>query len=312
MPKLNLGFGKIGPREKAWAIVWIVVVLSLGFTRFFYQPKRKAVREAAGKIEELSKQKRALQSKVPEFERRKAEIETLKTGISGLYEELVSSEQDLLNLQDVDQLLESLVKDRARFEMRLNSIRPINTREPSGTEANQPGASKSAVEPYRKLNVQLDTYSTFQGLVEYIHFVERMRAYQQIEGIKVKVEGKEVSRPHAILLVSVLMGDTQEKREADRREVFSLLEEVAAREQKDPFLTAERPKELVQAVGLELTGIFSEGDHPVAAMINNEIYRVGQTVQGKRIVAIESGKVLLEQGNQQFVLVPKQQGGANQ
>ena len=229
-----------------------------------------------------------------------------------MYEELVSSEQDLLNLQDVDQLLESLVKDRARFEMRLNSIRPINTREPSGTEANQPGASKSAVEPYRKLSVQLDTYSTFQGLVEYIHFLERMRAYQQIEGIKVKVEGKEVSRPHAILLVSVLMGDTQEKREADRREVFSLLEEVAAREQKDPFLTAERPKELVQAVGLELTGIFSEGDHPVAAMINNEIYRVGQTVQGKRIVAIESGKVLLEQGNQQFVLVPKQQGGASQ
>lgn len=309
MPKI---FGKIGPREKAWAVAWIGVVLMVGFFRFFYQPSNQAIREAVDGIEDLGKQKRSLQAKIPEFERRKAEIEVLKRDISNLYEGLLSSEQDLLNLQDVDQLLESLVKDRARFEMRLNSIRPIHVKEPSAAEASPGGAPKSSAEPYRKLNVQLDTFSTFHGLVEYIHFLERMRAYQQIEGIKVKVEGKEVSRPHAVLLVSVLMGDTQEKREADRREVFALLEEMAARERKDPFLTSDRPKELVQAVGLELTGIFSEGSRPVAVMINNEIYRVGQVVQGKRIVAIEGGQVLLEQGNQRFVLVPKQQGGGNQ
>lgn len=310
MPKLALNLGKIGPREKAWAIVWVAVVLSIAFIRFFYQPKRQEIREAAHQIEEMGKQRRALLAKVSEFDRRKAEMETLKKEIGILYEELVFNEQDLLNLQDLDHLLESLVKDRARFEMRLNSIRPIQTKEPSATEP-KAGFSPSA-EPYRKLNVQLDTYSTFNGLVEYIRFLEQMRPYQQIDRIKVKVEGKEVSRPHAVLLVSILMGETQEKREASQREVFALLEEVAAREQKDPFLTADRPKELTQAVGLELTGIFSEGDRPVAAMINNEIYRVGQSIQGKRIVAIEAGRVLLEQGNQRFVLVPKQQGGGNQ
>jgi hypothetical protein len=139
-----------------------------------------------------------------------------------------------------------------------------------------------------------------------------MRPYQQVAGIQVKVEGKEVSRPHAVLLVTVLMGETLEEREAAKREIFALLEDVVGREGKDPFLTAERPKEVVQAVGLELNGVFSEGGRPVAAMINNEIYRLGEMVDNKRIISIEPSRVVLEYGNRRFVLLPAHQGEGNQ
>jgi hypothetical protein len=161
-------------------------------------------------------------------------------------------------------------------------------------------------EPYRKLRVQIDSLATFKGLVSYIDFLEQMRPYQEVEGIRVKVEGREVSKPHAVLLVASLMGETIKAREAAREEIFSLMEQAAVKESKDPFLTSERPKEVVQAIGLELSGIFSEGGHPTAAMINNEIYRVGDIVDGKRIVAIEANRVLLEYGNRRFVLMPTQ------
>lgn len=194
-----------------------------------------------------------------------------------------------------------LVKDHKRFELALNTIRPVTEQEPSATE--RAGAEEPAG-LYEQLRVQVDVYATYQGLVDYVAFLESMRPYQQVEGVKIKVEGKEVSRQHAVVTVGVLLGDTLEAREARHRDVFALLDQVAAKEAKDPFLTRDRPKEFVQAVGLTLTGVFSEDGRQVAAMINNEIYRVGQVVDGKRLVAIEPNRVLLEQGNRMFVLVP--------
>jgi hypothetical protein len=134
-----------------------------------------------------------------------------------------------------------------------------------------------------------------------------MSPYQTVEGIKMKVEGKDASRPHAVILIATLLSQTQEEKETQQREVFALLEEAAARETKDPFLTTERPKEVSLAAGLELSGVFSTEGHPVAAMINNEIYRTGDVVQGKRIVTIDSNRVVLEQGNRRFILIPTQQ-----
>ncbi len=311
-PRLNFRWDKLQRREKTWIILWVVAILGVANFKLLHQPRGTKVREVREQIAGLEEDKITLMAKQPDIRKRQSEIDQMKKEISGLYEQLVTLEEKLLNVQDVDQLLESLIKDRARFEMRLNSIRPIQQKEPAAVEPQRPDNGGQPTEPYRKLKVQIDTYSSFQGLVNYIDFLEGMRPYQQVEGIKVQVEGREVSRPHAILLVTTLLGETLEAKEATRKEIFSLLEQVAAREGKDPFLTADKPKEVVQAVGLELTGVFSEGGRPVAAMINNEIYRVGDVVDNKKIVAIEPNRVLLEFGNRQFVLMPSQKAEANQ
>ncbi len=303
--RLNLSFAKMGPREKSWAILWVAVVLSFLYLRMVFQPRARQVRDIRSQVSGLERQKMSLEAKQPNLKKRQEAIDSLKKEIVVRFDELTEAEQNLLDVQDVDALLESLVKDRAKFELYLNSIRPVSQKEPSAVEPTKAGpASRSQADPYRKLLIQIDLFGTFQGLLSYVDFLEQMRPYQEVQGVRVKVEGKEVSRPHALVTVSSLMGETIKEKEQRRQEIFALVEEVVAREKKDPFLTGERPKEVVPAVGLELAGIFSEAGKPVAAMINNEIYSVGQVVQGKRIVAIEPNRVLLEQGNRRFVLMP--------
>ncbi|MBI3615767.1 MAG: hypothetical protein HY211_04525 [Candidatus Omnitrophica bacterium] len=309
---LKLPLGKLGPREKTWIVLWVTVVLGAGVIRLNYQPRAKMIREIRSQISSQQSEKERLLVRRPDLERRRREIAGLKEEIAARYQDLTAAEKDLLDFQDVDQLLDSLVKDRRRFEMALNSIRPIQQKEPAVVERTPSAPGQSQGQPYRKLMVQIDAFATFDGLLNYIDFLEKMRPYQEVEGIKVKVEGKEVSRPHAVLLLGSLMGETLEAKEAKRKEIFGLLEEVGIKEAKDPFLTSERPKEEMQAVGLELGGIFSENGRPAVAMINNEIYHVGDQIQGKKIVAIETNRVLLEQGNRRFVLTPvgQEKGGS--
>ncbi len=304
MARSNFSFGKIGTREKAWIILWAAVILSIGFLNFRFKPGMQKISAVQKQIASLGKEKQNLIAKQPDMEKRKKMMSDLKKEIADRYEELTGVEQKLVDIRNVDELLDSFVKDRSKFEILLNSIRPVQQKEPSAVETQNPSKKQQMVDPYRKLRIQLDIFSTFQGLVNYIAFLEQMRPYQEVEGIKVKVEGKEVSRPHAVFLVSVLMGESQEVKEAQRKEIFGVLEDIATREKKDPFLTGDKPKEVVQAVGLELTGIFSEGGRPVAAMINNEIYHVGDVVDNKRVVTIEGNRVVLEYGNRRFVLTP--------
>ena len=202
----TLRLDKLQIREKMWILGWVVVVLAVGDLKLLHHPRAEKIRETLEAVEGLDQEKTARMAKQPNLRQRQSQIATLKEEISVAYKELTGVEKDLLDAQDVDQLLDSLIKDRNRFEMRLNSIRPIQQKEPSTAESANPGGSQEKQAPYRKLHVQLDAFSTFQGLVNYIAFLEEMRAYQQVEGIQVKVEGREVSRPHAVLLVTVLMG----------------------------------------------------------------------------------------------------------
>jgi hypothetical protein len=304
MKKLNIPFSisKLGGREKLGIVVWTLVMLGFFYTRGVYQPWAERLKETYDQIEALRNEQEWLKSKQPDIEERRQTVSNLKTEISTRHGKLIEAEKELLDLQDVDKLLESFIKERGQFELVINSVRPVKEETSRADISSDPKSEKQA-EPYQKLTVQLDMFATFQGLVDYIDFLEKMQPYQGVTKVKVEVEGKDVSKPHAVLLVSVLLGETLGRREQGREEVFALLDETQKREKKDPFLTRDKPKELVTAVGLSLSGVFWEGEQPIAAMINNEMYRVGQQVMGKQIVSIEAGRVLLEQGNRRFILV---------
>lgn len=307
----NVLVAKLGKREKCWALLWVAVVLTLAQGRWLIQPRFQQLQGLSHQIRVLEEERIALLAQQPDLKRQQAEMAELKGQIGTLYEQLLNAERDLLDFQDVDLLLDSLVRDREKFEIYLNSVRPVERQTEAPVAGASLGSSPTArTAPYKKLFVQLDFYSTFKGFLDYLGLLERMRPYQRIEGIQVKVEGQDVTRPHAVLLLSVLMGDTLQARQAQREEIFASLEEVASQERKDPFLTADRPKEVVSAVGLKLTGVLFDGNRPVAAMIDDEIYHVGQVIQGKRVVAIEADRVFLEQGNRRFILLFTQEGGS--
>ena len=80
-----------------------------------------------------------------------------------------------------------------------------------------------------------------------------------------------------------------------------MVNQLAGREAKDPFVAAEKPKEEQVAVGLELSGVFGTTGS-MSALINGESYQVGDVIQGKKIAAIYADRVVLEQGSRRFLL----------
>ena len=300
----NFRFGKFGQREKAWAVVFaVVIVWALGY-RNLLRPRTVALRKAKTAYVKLDNELSRLQAERPDVEARRKQLEKVQEQVTTLYHELEHMEEGLLNRQDLDVLLEQVVAERKRLQVAINSVTPLKD-EPNKGQGR--GGGKEDLVFYRRLFIQLDTYAAFDDLIAYIKALEGRGPYQHVQGVAVKVEGQETVRPRALIMLETLLADTAEQKEKRRTEVFAALEQVAARQAKDPFLAKEKPKEEQVAVGLELSGVFGTGNS-LAAMINGETYTVGGVIQGKRIVEIKPDHVVLEQGSKRFLLYATRAG----
>ncbi len=298
-----LRLGKFGPREKALTLVFVVVtVWAVGY-RNILRPRTVTVRKAKAAYVKLDNELVRLQAERPDVDARRKQFEKVQAQVTDFYHELEHMEEGLLNRQDLDVLLDQVVAERKRLQVQINAVTPLKD------EASKGEGRRGREEPafYRRLFIQVDAYAPFDDLIAYIKALEGRGPYQHVQGVAVKVEGQETVRPRALIMLETLLADTPEQKEKRHTEVFAALEQIAARQAKDPFLAKEKPKEEQAAVGLELTGVFGEGSSR-AALINGETYTVGGVIQGKRIVEIQPDHVVLEQGSKRFLLYTQRVG----
>ena len=152
--------------------------------------------------------------------------------------------------------------------------------------------------------MQVDTFATFENLIQYLQSLENQGPYQRVQGVKVKMEKGDKALPRTAILLEILLADTPAHREELRDKVAALVEDHSAREEKDPFLAGERVREEKEASGMELSGIFGDGAK-MTALIDGNAYQVGDTVQDKKIVEIRPDRVILEKGEERFFLAEK-------
>jgi len=298
MPLQTMRVGKFGQREKLWTVVFAAVVMGIMGYRMILSPRLSAVKRAKTTAGKLENELVRLETQRPDLTIRRAHVEQLRTQISQLLHELEGLEEGLLNRQDLDVLLEQVVAKPSRLRVQINAIKPLKDEPRNGTQADRGRAEMGF---YKQLFIQIDSYAPFDDLIAYIKALEAHSPYQRVRGITVKVEGQDLVRPRSLIMVETLLANTPEQVATRRTEVFGVLEQVLARQAKDPFLAREKPKEEQVAVGLELTGVFGGGPS-LTALINGEPYHVGEVIQGKRIVAIFQDHVVLEQGSQQFLV----------
>jgi Tfp pilus assembly protein PilO len=294
----SLGGLKIGPREKTWAVLCATIALWTTGYRTAVSPRIDAARQSKANVQRMENELLRLEAKRPDTEARRASMEQVKTQVASTYEQLEILEQGLLNRQDLDLLLERVVAHHKRLELQVNAVRPMkDDAEKSKDQDRQPSESTF----YKRLLVQLDIYAAFDNLIAYLNALEHQAPYQRVRALLVKIEGQDMVRPRALVWLQALLADAPESVAQRRQEVFALVEQAAKRDAKDPFLALEKPKEEQLAVGLELNGVFG-ADGNLSALINGESYQVGDVIQGKRIVAIHSDRVVLEQGARRFLL----------
>lgn len=82
--------------------------------------------------------------------------------------------------------------------------------------------------------------------------------------------------------------------------------------ERDPFASPLKPYEEIeileeslveveQDIGMVLTGIILRGESS-SAIVNRKIVRVGDMIEGKKVIIIEKDRVVLSDGNKKYVL----------
>ncbi|MEO0092803.1 MAG: hypothetical protein ABIK93_07895 [candidate division WOR-3 bacterium] len=106
-------------------------------------------------------------------------------------------------------------------------------------------------------------------------------------------------KPDTTLVSTKLVGDTTKRAEVPKPIAQPVAEEKAEKWGTDPFI---RDWVLATEIkDLRLKAVTISG-MKAYALINDQILEKGEVIQGKRIVAIEKDKVILEQGGRQFTL----------
>ncbi len=82
--------------------------------------------------------------------------------------------------------------------------------------------------------------------------------------------------------------------------------------ERDPFASPLEPSEEVEVLeeslieveedtGIVITGIVLRGENP-SAIVNRKIVRIGDIVEGKKVIIIEKDAVVLSDGKKKYVL----------
>ncbi len=301
---------RFGRREKVWLLGLVWVMAGVWSYKVLAQPRVEAAGEAHRELKQAWEELARLEAKKPDLPALEARIRDLQKRVGSTYQQLEEMEKDLLYRQDVDILLERLVADQKKLGLRINAVEPQKETADKTASDRRKGATPSF---YKRLFVRVDASAPFDNLIAYLNELEGQGPYQRIHGAQVKMDRKEDgteegSTPRASVLVESLLADTTEHRSQQRKRVFSLLEDVSNREKKDPFLAGERPREEKEAVDMSLSGIFGSGGK-FSALIDGEARQEGDSVKGKRIVQILSDRVVLEQGEQRYILRERQAAG---
>ncbi|MDO8730746.1 MAG: hypothetical protein Q7J69_06165 [Candidatus Omnitrophota bacterium] len=292
---------RFGRREKTWLLVLVWVAAGLWGHRVFVQPRAEAARGAHEELREARQELARLEAQRPDIRVLEEQIRSLQKQVGNTYQQLEDLEKGLLYRQDVDLLLERLVADQKKLNLRINAVEPLKDSQ-----------AKEKNSFYKRLFVEVDASATFEQLIAYLNVLEGQGPYQRVHGAKVKMEKKEAgteeANPRAVILVESLLADTSEHRSDQRKRVFSLMEDLSVREKKDPFMARERPREEKEALDMSLSGIFGAGG-VLSALIDGEAHQEGDLVKGKRIVQILPDQVILEQGDQRYILRERETAG---
>ena len=299
----GLSFGKFGGREKALVILLVMAGLGVGGYPSVVRIRAEQVKKAKRTYEKTQDELRKLEAQRPNVDARRAEVQTMRDQVASTYKELEGLEEGLLGRDDFDVLLHEVEANHQRYHLTLNSVKPMRE------DVDRPTGRDKNAEPifYRKLSVQIDANAAFDDVIGYVKALEKRSPYQRVRGVRVKLENQETGRPRVLVLLQTLLADTPEQLKKRRNEVFAMVERMAQREAKDPFLPVEKPREEETLVGLQLSGVFGEGAE-MTALINGEPYKVGDEIDGKRITVIRSDRVIFEQGARRFLLYAARPG----
>lgn len=282
--KIKAQFNRLEKRQRTMVLALAATIVFSFYYNAIYKNQSGALRRARAELENVNNSMIKLKSQIPDIDAEKEALNSAKKRLDFLKSQLSSLEAQLPRYGRVPQLLAQLVAEAAGYSIDFVSLKPKTTQEKKD---------------YSQLAIEMKFNAAYPDFVNYLNHLESMSQFLKAGDIMIE-EIKDGFRGQlsVTLNFTTLLGEAEFVKEEEelQKPVPPLTVE------RSPFLSkfrADRGAEKKDE--LRLSGIIAGGREPTA-IINDEVYRVGDYIGNKRVKQILPNMVVLTDGRQSVVL----------
>lgn len=275
---LKARYKAVNSTTKMLVILLILTVLfNIGFNKI-YKPQERELAKLKRKLVSLENEVLEVESEFPDFEEKNELLDQKKTEINKLKKELSSKESQLLSKKNLPELLNVLLEQSPQYLVDFNLVKPVE-----GEEDNV----------YEQLNIEMQFDAGFNGVIDYLERLEKSFQYIQTKGVVISSEEAVNEQLGIKLVLSTYLTDYL-KDKISLPVIDKTKQTSASAIKRDPFYSADILfTQDVEEQAYQLSGIISQGTQPTA-IIDDEVYRVGDYVGDSQVKEILYNKVVLE------------------
>lgn len=266
-------------REKA-AVVAVAGLLFLGvYAKAVHQPAAGQIATYKTQIKRSKAQLQDLKTKTPQDVALAQRTKALKEEKLELSERISSLEKKIPSRESLSQLVGEFT--RLANEVKLESVKQKIMKE----------------QGYEKVVLEVKFYSSYVDAVRYVASLESISPFLKVEEMEIlepKGKNLELGGSPVRLLLSCLLSDTPADEPLKAAEASSL-------KLRDILTSSGQPSILMQSAKFNLKGITYNATRP-SAIINNDVYVVGDKISGFTVKEISADTVTLREGSRDHLL----------
>ena len=283
--KIAKQFNRLEKRQRMLVLLLIASILFSFYYNGIFKPQSTALRKARKELTSINNRLLRLKSQIPDIQKEKEALSTAEKRLDSLKMQLISLESELPTQRSIPQLLGELVRQASGYSVDFVSIRPKTDKEKK---------------EYAELAIEIKFNSPYPDFANYLNRLESISQFLKTENI-VMEEMKDGFRgiSTVTLTMATLLGET---RDVQKREIEEVQQIEPLLIKRDPFFSVFRPaKEETEKEELKLSGIIATGKQPTA-IINDEVYKIGDFIDDKEVKKILPNMVVLTEGKKSTVL----------
>ncbi len=283
--KIKRQFEKLEKRQRTLILLFIATALFSFYYNSVYKPQSSALRKVKVELADVTNRLTKLKIQIPDIDKEKEALNAAEKTLDFLKTQLSSLELQLPSQGRIPQLLGELVRQAQGYKVDFVSIRPKTAK-----------ANKEYVE----LLIEMKLSSNYSDFANYLNRLESLSPFLRTSNIAME-EMKDGFRGDSeiTLNLATLLGEAV-KKETEVSPEAPFTAPIAI--ERNPFVSKFRPDQKEgKKQDLQLFGVVATGEQPTA-IINNEVYRVGDTIGNKKVKQILPNMVVLTEGREDTVL----------
>lgn len=276
---------RLSPKERRLFLVLAAVVAGSFYATAFLRPALKEISRLKIQQQEGKERLKMFASQYADTAAGRQEVQALKRATQKMKEQLAGIESRLISQQQVPQLLSELIKRAQESSVDLESVKQD---------------IKEDKEGLGRLYIDLKFDSNYEGALNYIKKIEVLSPFTKIEEMELAQSKADPQRlVSAFIKLNTILGY-----ESKNQGPLSAEAEAAARKipatKRSPFAAGFAVRER-QKKALKITGItYRKREADSSAIINNNVVRQGEEVEGIKIERILPEAVVVNDGTESY------------